>query len=180
MSLRIDNNIKQEEGMTLIEVMAALVLLSLLAVTLLSVFSTTGSWINGAGKKAIAVQYANSIIDAIKANSAELVNIDFAELPPDPAKNEMDDEFNFSWAKKDGGVLEIMVPAPANTLKAEATMALSKHDDNSYYTDADGNEIVPAANRYFKDNLFEIKAKIEWSEGENSRSIELSTIMEAK
>jgi prepilin-type N-terminal cleavage/methylation domain-containing protein len=179
MSLRIDN-IKNEKGMTLIEVMAALVLLSLLAVTVLNVFSTTGGWITGAGKKAIAIQYANSIIDSVKANSVELVNIDFTEPAPDPDKNEIDDEFNFSWAKKDGGKFEIMVPAPANTLRAEATIVLSKYNDDLYYMDANGNEVISADDRYFKDNLFDVKAKIEWNEGENSGSIELSTIMGAK
>lgn len=155
--------------MTLIEVMAALVLLSLLAVTILSVFSTSGSWISGAGKKTIAVQYANSIIDAIKANSKDLNNAN-----PVYTDNNNDGQFSFTMGSSD-----ITVDAPLDALKANSTINISPHIDSPYYPDvnADGN---PDISLPFGNNLFDIKVKIEWGESGHSRNFELSTIMGAR
>jgi prepilin-type N-terminal cleavage/methylation domain-containing protein len=185
--------IKKEEGMTLIEVMAALVLLSLLAVTLLSIFSTSGSWIRGTGKKTIAVQYANSIMDMIKADSLQLLNIDFTK---DPAmggsievsdNNESDDVFGFLLEQEQevAGVIEsvevfkIEVPAPATPLKATATINISPHEDISYYPDDDGDG-NPDNELPFGGNLFDVKVKIEWAESGYSSDIEIFTVMGAQ
>lgn len=186
MPLRIDG-IKKEEGMTLIEVLAALVLLSLLAVTLLSVFSTSGGWISGAGKKTRVVQCANSIMDTVKANSYQLKQIDFSEALAVGGKieipnSESDGKFIFSLEQEqevDGKAVEVYkieVPAPASSLKATATINLSPHDDSSYY---DG-DVIPETDRHFKDNLFDIEVKIEWEENGQSHDIKMSTIMGAK
>jgi prepilin-type N-terminal cleavage/methylation domain-containing protein len=188
MPLKIDG-IKKEAGMTLIEVLAALVLLSLLVVTLLSVFSTSGGWISGAGKKTRAVQGANSIMDTIKANSTQLKQIDFSKAPAVGGKieipnSESDGKFIFSLEQKQevGGVMKpvevfkIEVPAPASSLKATATINISRHDDSPYYNAA----VISEGDRHFKDNLFNIEVKIKWEESGQSRAIVMSTIVGAQ
>jgi prepilin-type N-terminal cleavage/methylation domain-containing protein len=168
MPLEIDYS-KTEKGMTLIEVMAALVLLSLLAVTILSVFTTSESWVRGAGKKTIAVQYANSIIDAIRANSKDLNNAD-----PVYTDDNSDGQFAFTIGSSD-----IVIDAPIDTIIANSTINISPHLDSPYYPDADANG-KPDVNLLFGDNLFDIKVTIEWEEAGHSRSFELSTIMGAQ
>lgn len=61
--------ISNQKGMTLIEVLAALVLLSLLAITSFTVITTSTIWVLKAGKSTQAMTMANSIMEDIRANS---------------------------------------------------------------------------------------------------------------
>ncbi|HZK44485.1 MAG TPA: prepilin-type N-terminal cleavage/methylation domain-containing protein [Syntrophomonadaceae bacterium] len=58
-----------QKGMTLVEVLVALVLLTLLSVSLLSVVTTSSVWVFKAGKSTKAMTLASSIMEDIKANS---------------------------------------------------------------------------------------------------------------
>lgn len=184
--------IKKEDGMTLIEVMAALVLLSLLAVTLLSVFSTTGGWIGGAGKKTSASQYANSIIEGIRARSTELKSIDWSDsssnpnvsgTPPVFSVNDSADitDTMFSFYLVPGTeASRVEIDAPRNY---EATIKINRHDDTAYYTggDANGNGIpeINGKDIIFNNNLYDVQVKIKWNEKGIDKEITISTVLGA-
>lgn len=169
--------LKNQKGLTLVEIMAALVILSLLTVTLLSLFTASGSWINSAGQRTRASNYAASIIECIRADSAELVNIDFTGNPVYQVEDTdtADDIFSFPV-----GNVNVNVCAPENM---KAALTISPHNDISYYdTDVDTNGIpeINGEEIYFHHNLFDISVNIEWSQGTNNRVFEMSTILGAR
>ncbi len=58
-----------QKGMTLVEVLAALVLLSLVTICLFTMVTTSSVWVFKAGQSTQAMTMANTIMEDIKANS---------------------------------------------------------------------------------------------------------------
>lgn len=173
--------LKREEGISLIEVMAALVLLSLSAITLLSVFTTASQWIRVGGDRTIVAQYANSIIESTIAQSSDLAGLEFpaSGVIEVSDSNELDDEFNFSLEPAGMEMSALDIYAPASDLIAEATLKISPHDELSYYPDENGDGKVDIS-LPFGENLFNIDVVIKWQERGHSRSFGISTIVGAK
>ena len=175
------NEIKNVKGMTLVEVMAALVLLALLAVTLLSVFSTTGSWINGAGKKTAAVRYAGNIIEIIRANSGDLdqISLPYRAEDGDAVDNDINDgTFNFKLDP-------LQEPFKASAARGmKAILTINRHNDMVYYREGDNNgDGIPEINGAdvpFSPDLYAVRVKIGWTEAGHDREFEISTIMGAR
>lgn len=61
-------NAPKNRGMTFLEVIVSLVLLSLIAVMFLPIFVTTTVWIRKAGDDSAAATYVNSIMEEIRTN----------------------------------------------------------------------------------------------------------------
>lgn len=61
--------INNKKGLTLIEVLTSMLLLTLLTISLYAVVVSSNIWISKAGKSTKAVCLANSIIEDLKANS---------------------------------------------------------------------------------------------------------------
>ncbi|MGI5911737.1 MAG: type IV pilus modification PilV family protein [Syntrophomonadaceae bacterium] len=169
------NFYKQEEGLSLIEVMAALVLLSLSAITLLSVFTNTSQWIKSSGNRTIIMQYANAILESTRAQASDLTNLQFpfSGVLKLSDSNELDNEFNYRLTHADEVVFAINIYAPATDLIADATLCIARHDEVSYYPD--DNISLP-----FDGNLFDVKVEIEWKDQEVTKSYEISTIVGSK
>ena len=65
---------KNDQGMTLIEVLAALILLSIFAVTLLGIFAPAANWINMARKETTASNYASAVLEDLRSNRGALLS----------------------------------------------------------------------------------------------------------
>lgn len=157
-------NINEEKAMTLLEVMAALVILSLLTVTLLSLFSTSGVWLAGANKQTRASEYAAAIIEVARAYAND---INSATLPLNFEDNDIaDDKFTFRMDPTDLTGPEIEIEAPA---KMKAVIDIKQHDDSIYY--------AAGFNRTISNNLLDIKVTITWDESGHNRQQEFSTIV---
>lgn len=72
MPVKIKNMFINEKGMTLLEVLVALVLLSLLASTVLAIFTPTTIWIKKARDETIASNYAFAILEDLRAHREKL------------------------------------------------------------------------------------------------------------
>lgn len=82
MPLRI-NCIKEENGFSLIEVMAGLVMLSLITVTLLGLFSTSSIWVTKGGQQTRASDYGVELLENIRAHAEKLPSLfEPPNLPP--------------------------------------------------------------------------------------------------
>jgi len=75
-------SINNQEGMTLVEVMASLVILSLLCVSLLGLYTSSQLWISNAGVRVQASGYATAIMENIRARSERLTTITMTGTPP--------------------------------------------------------------------------------------------------
>lgn len=163
MSLKISN----QDGMTLLEVMTALVILCLLTVTLLSLFSASSMWIAGAGRQSRAGEYASGVIELVRAYADD---IDPAELPLNLEDTDTtDDKFAFRLDPSDISSVPLEINAPA---QMKAILNIKQHNDNVYY-DA-------GFNRTIRNNLFDIKVTIVWNEAGHNRQQELSTIVSGR
>ncbi|MEA1960274.1 MAG: prepilin-type N-terminal cleavage/methylation domain-containing protein [Bacillota bacterium] len=155
------------EGFTLIEVLASLVLLSLLSVVLLGNFTASGIWIADAGKKTSARDYASSIIEMIRMHSSEL---SLLQLTDESAYEVIDDDtedemFAFVLGSEED---EINVSAPEHL---EATLLIKRYDGSSYYD----QEITAA----FDHNLYEVDVKVRGSD-EGELITEMVTVVAAR
>lgn len=74
--------INNQEGMTLVEVMAALVILSLLCVSMLGLYTSSQMWISKAGVRVQASEYAAAIMENIRARSEKLNSVTMTGSPP--------------------------------------------------------------------------------------------------
>ncbi|MDD3890329.1 MAG: prepilin-type N-terminal cleavage/methylation domain-containing protein [Syntrophomonadaceae bacterium] len=149
--------IKNEQGLTLIEVIVALVILALIAMNILSFFSTSGIWIMGAGQKTQVSSYAAAIMEGVRAHSAELTALDFSSQPVYTFEDSdiTDNDFSFLLGKK-----IVSVHAPAHM---KATLNISPHDDTQYYHGDSNNNGIPEVNGkeiYFPHNLFHVNVTI--------------------
>lgn|GEM_PF-1664323 len=168
---------KGEEGISLIEVMAALVVLSLTAVTFLTVFTTGSQWIRSAGDKKIAVQYASSVIEGLHAQSAQLDNL---QMPASGIiqmsdSNEGDGEFNLNWEQEGSPLLTINVFAP-NDIIAEAILKIYPYNEILCYSNEYNDEVIDADGDGIK-RLVAISVDIKWQDRNNNRTFTLATIM---
>jgi len=69
---RLERNIPNEKGMTLIEVLASLVILGLLAVSVTTIFIPASTWIYKARTETTASNYAFSILETFRADRSKL------------------------------------------------------------------------------------------------------------
>lgn len=69
--IRIKND---EFGLTLIEVLASLVLLSLMSVSILAIFTPASSWISKARRETTASNYASSILEDLRSDRSKIDN----------------------------------------------------------------------------------------------------------
>jgi len=160
-------NINEEKGMTLLEVMGALVILSLLAVTMLSLFSTSGMWIAGAGRQTRASEYAAAVIEVARAYTND---INPASLPLKFEDDDiMDSKFTFRLNPADTSGPQIEIKAP---VKMKAAIDIKQHNDNAYY--------AAGFHKTIQNNLFDIKVTITWNELGHNRQYELCTITSAR
>ncbi|MDD3364776.1 MAG: prepilin-type N-terminal cleavage/methylation domain-containing protein [Syntrophomonas sp.] len=65
---------KNETGLTLIEVLASLVLLSLMTVSIMSAFTPAASWINKARRETTASNYAAAILEDLRSDRNKINN----------------------------------------------------------------------------------------------------------
>lgn len=160
-------NINEEKAMTLLEVMGALVILALLAVTMLSLFSTSGMWIAGAGRQTRASEYAGAVIEVVRAYSND---INPASLPLQFEDNNIiDNKFTFWLNPADTSSPQMEIKAPANM---KAVIDIKQHNDNAYY--------AAGFPKTIQNNLFDIKVTITWNELGHNRQYELCTISSAR
>ncbi|MEN6461949.1 MAG: prepilin-type N-terminal cleavage/methylation domain-containing protein [Syntrophomonas sp.] len=168
MPLKLDN-IKQQ-GLTLVEVLGALVILALLSTSIMMMFTTSGVWIAHAGKQTIAGDYATSLVEVIKSYSSDLV-----ELPPDFEvidTNNSDQLFRFVLAS---GKPAIQMQAPPGM---GAIIRIVRYDDTACYdSNGDGNKDI---NIKFNDNLFQVIVTINWVEAGRDKTLQMVTIVGAR
>ncbi|MGI5921026.1 MAG: type IV pilus modification PilV family protein [Syntrophomonadaceae bacterium] len=170
MSVNLGAN-KKQAGFTLIEVLAALVILALLTTSIMTMFSVSELWIGRAGKQTIASDYAISIIEVIRAYSSDL-----ADLPLSPDfevtdANVSDQVFSFRLLNSKP---PINVDAPPN-LKAAVT--ITRYDESSWYNRGGmGSQDIIS----FPDNLFQLQVTVYWTEGGHDKSLQMLTIVGAK
>ncbi|MGE5404882.1 MAG: type IV pilus modification PilV family protein [Candidatus Saccharibacteria bacterium] len=79
-----------QSGMTLIEVLASLVIITIVFMSVLSVFMSGMAWISGSSRRTEAVNYAASVIeelkahpDMVKAGAGEVRSLCTGLTPPD-------------------------------------------------------------------------------------------------
>jgi len=167
---KIEKN-RDEKGLTLIEVVASLFILTLVAVGVLSAFSTSGVWIGSARKSTVASGYAATIVDVVREHSIELNNVTLSPDYQDVDNNTDDDTFVM-----DIGTKSVNIDAPRGM---QAAVTVRKHDDSTYYdTSGGGNPQVGGKDVYFYDNLYEMDVDISWNGG--SRDYNMSTIIGAR
>jgi prepilin-type N-terminal cleavage/methylation domain-containing protein len=134
-----DNRYKNNyQGMTLIEVLAALILLSILAVTLVGIFTPTASWIYGARKETTACNYAAAVLEDLRSNRAVLASGVTRQTPSSLSLDETEYK-----------------PADCPTMQAYISMS-SRTESTA---------------------IFDIAVTVEWTEGSQTRSMKLMTIM---
>jgi prepilin-type N-terminal cleavage/methylation domain-containing protein len=157
-------NLNEEKALTLLEVMAALVILSLLSVTLLSLFTTSGLWLAGASRQTIAGEYATAIIEAVRAYAND---VNPATLPLHWEDTNLTDEnFVFQVGPDNPASPQVAVKAPADM---KAVVEITLFDDSTFY--GAGFE------RTIENNLLQVTVIITWNEGGHSRQQELATIV---
>ena len=75
MSININCLKKDEKGLTLIEVLIALVIFSLIAVSVVSMYIPAAMWVEKAGKETRALYYASGIIEDLRAHNGNLYEV---------------------------------------------------------------------------------------------------------
>lgn len=141
-----------EAGFTLAEVLVALVLLSLLTVTLYAVFSTTQLWLGQASGKMKATDHALAIMEHLRAASIRLNSLPVAAS--DSYCFTDDDTRNRTMELTELG---ISIPDP---LGLEEQVIITRR------TEADA--------------LFQVEVTVFWQEGGRRRSIIASSLLSAR
>lgn len=148
------DNICKQQGMGLVEVLASLVILSLLAVTVMTVFTTSQVWIMKAGKRVQANEYASAIIENVRANSDRLSGVVLTGDPPTRTYIDTSTEHTaFSIPQ-----LDLSVADPA---KFSEQVTISQ-----YITD--------------NNNLYKIEVTVAWTQGGTNDHLDLSTVVGAR
>ncbi len=171
-----------EEAMTLMEVLVALVIMSILTMAFLPAFSTASNWITGAGKRTIARDYASSTIELIRANSIDLSKVVMA-VGADP-DNLLDvaycksqslspgDKFTF---KLDPSKADLEVDVPSGMTAMGVTgikLKIMKHLETGYYS--------AGMTRVINNNLFNVIVTVTWKQGGFDKELQMSTVIAAR
>ncbi len=82
-----------ETGLTLIEVLASLVLLSLMTVSILSAFTPAASWIGKARRETTASNYAAAILEDLRADRSKIDNSNVGKTA-----QELFPAYGYPWA----------------------------------------------------------------------------------
>jgi len=162
--------LKNNTGFTLVEVLASLAILSLLAAFLLSIVTTTGVWTASAGKKTAATSYAASIIEQIRGYSKFLTQLSFEDTG----------QMTFTDNNPEDSTLAIDFESETVNIHAppgmKASVSISPHNEILYYTSL-GSSITKT---FIRNNLYEVKVQVEWEEAEISKKLEINTIISAR
>lgn len=157
----------QQNGFILVQVLASLVILALLASSLLEVITTSSIWISKGAEKTRAIDYAGSIIETIRAHSFELSSLGLSDgMTYEVNDINLTDGF-FAFAL-DPGNEAIKVEAPA---KLKAALTIKLYDTNAYY--------VENMNQVMDNNLFQIDVVIK-SEQPDVRIVQMLTVVAAR
>lgn len=145
----MESTISNQKGMTLIEVLAALVLLSMMTITLFTVVTTSTIWIFKAGKSTQAMNMANTIMEDIKANSN---TIPVGTFPHNMLSEDIKDNgLGLSGDYRDSDKW--------GNMKAEVKVSEMQFDSTS------------------RDNLLEVKVKVTWQDSKGNYMEELTSII---
>ncbi|MDD4802183.1 MAG: hypothetical protein PHF24_04490 [Syntrophomonas sp.] len=74
MATMISRIIKNERGLALLEVLAAMVLISLLTICIMSSFCSSANWVSKARHESAASSYAASILENLRAERSKINN----------------------------------------------------------------------------------------------------------
>ncbi|MDD4170614.1 MAG: prepilin-type N-terminal cleavage/methylation domain-containing protein [Syntrophomonas sp.] len=135
MSAYKDAQKNNEIGQTLIEILAALVLLSLLAGSILAVFSPVAHWMTEARQQTTAVNYAASILESLRSEPEKL------------------DESNAGKSAQELGL-------SCASLSPDLTNEITRLEPLAAYP-----------------NLYDVMVTVEWAQGGENISLQLSTII---
>ncbi|PKM78582.1 MAG: hypothetical protein CVU90_00875 [Firmicutes bacterium HGW-Firmicutes-15] len=128
--------INNETGLTLIEVLASLVLLSLMIVSILAGFTPAASWISKARRETTASNYATAILEDLRSDRSKIDNSNAGKTAQD-----LFPSYGYPWAGMKDKVTRLeRQNAPFN-------------------------------------NLYDITVTISWLEGNETRSLKMSTMI---
>lgn len=154
----------REQGLTLIEVTAALAILSLIVTSLFTAFSVSRLWIGQSRDETLESAYAAAIMELLRTNSLLLQRQLLHEEPwTAQDDNSADEVFAFTL---DGKLISLEAPAGINTF-----ITASCYDDRAYYdgTSAEGSQQLgygsDARDIFFGNSLIEVAVRVTYSEG---------------
>jgi prepilin-type N-terminal cleavage/methylation domain-containing protein len=139
---------QKQTGFSLVEVLMALAILTMIAVTVLGISSVSSVWVIQAGQRTQATDYASSIIETVRENASELKVLNLEnDMTWEVSDHDLTDQrFVFQI---DPECLSLSIPAPENL---QAFLAISLHDASAYYET--NMDLV------FEDNLFDVNVTV--------------------
>lgn len=168
-------------GFTLIEVLVGLAVLALVVGSFLPMLANSEIWIMWAGDETVATNYANSIVETIKAHSIELEQVS-EHYNTDSDGNGVNDIYQCSDSD-DATTFSFTLDPDASFLVVEkpdnmsATISISQYDDTApYVPDNPDDEII----LYLSENLFNVDVQVEVTRGEKVTSYTLCTVIGAE
>ncbi len=170
-------NLADERGLSLLEVAAALYIVALIVMGVLSTSTTSALWISGARDQTMVSAYAASIIDVLWSNSVQL-HEQLQNVNPWIVvdENTTDAAFTFTLYDED-----ISLEAPEDI---HTTITASCFDDRVYYDGISPDGICEigtgdnAEPIFFYGNLIEVNVEMQWADG--TGNYKLSTILGAR
>ncbi len=170
----IRKNFADERGWSLLEVLAALYIVALIVMGVLSTSGTSAFWIRGARDQTLVSIYAASIVDVLRSNSLQLYDqIQFVDPWIVVDESPADRVFTFTL-----GGESITLEAPADV---KTTITATCFEEGAYYDGiaAGGIHLIGTGDEAeeiaFHGNLMEVKVEMEWGKG--SSYYMLSTII---
>lgn len=163
-----------ERGWSLLEVLAALYIIALIVMGVLSTSGTSALWIRGARDQTLASVYAASIVDILRSNSLQLYEqLQLAD--PWIIVDENPADAVFTWTLWDE-TIALEAPTDVNT-----TITATCFEEGAYYDGIALGGIYQigigdeAEEITFYGNLMVVKVEMEWGKG--SGHYMLSTII---
>lgn len=156
--------INKAEGMTLLEVLAALVILELMAAGLVTLFAISGKWIAEAERNTRANDYAIAIMETVRAYAGELQTSTLPSMPVED-KNNSDEDFYF----------HLNTMQPEHEIKAppgmNAAINIAPYDDSRLYT---------GFRPTLTNNLFQVDVTVSWEEAGHVHRLPMSTVVSSR
>lgn len=144
----------KQQGMGLVEVLASLVILSLLTVSFMTIFTTAQVWIMNSGKRVQASEYASSIMENVRANSDRLTAVTLTGNPL--AK---------TYTDPDNAATKFSIPE----------LNLTIDDPNRFSEQVMVSQFIPG-----NTNLYKIEVTVNWLTGSINNHVILSTVVRAR
>ncbi len=173
---KMERDFQNEKGLSLIEIVAALNIVALIVMVVISTSASSALWINGARDETLVSAYAASIADILRHNSLQLHN-QMQTAGAWTAVDENPADAVFAFAIKDE-LISIEAPKGINT-----TIMVSYFDDSSYYDGISQDGICEiggddAEAILFHGSLIKVSIEMQWDNG--SANYLLSTILGAR